>query len=227
MPSIQETRADPGALPVASLWDDDRDLVAALRVGDEAAFAHLLDRYHGALVRVAMAYVADRATAEEVAQDAWVGVLRGIDRFEGRSSFRTWLFTILVNQARRRGERDRRCVPFSSLGRLDDDDAPAVEPDRFLPASHEDAGWWATYPRAWSDSPEASILSGEVRGMLHRAVVALPAAQQRVVVLRDIEGWSADEVCVLLGLSQANQRVLLHRGRAKLRRALERYMEGS
>jgi RNA polymerase sigma-70 factor, ECF subfamily len=215
-----------GAAVVAPAWDDDRYLVAALRAGDEAAFAHLLDRYHGALVRLAMAYVGDRSTAEEVAQDAWLGVMRGIDRFEERSSFRTWLFTILVNQARRRGERERRCVPFSALARGDGAE-PAVAPDRFLPPGDESAGWWAAYPTPWSDTPEDVLVSGEVRAELARAIEALPAVQRRVVVLRDVEGWSAGEVCALLGLSEGNQRVILHRGRARLRRALERYLEGS
>lgn len=226
MPSIDSVRADAGSGPGAATWGDDGALIAAMRAGEEAAFAHLIDRYHAALVRLAMAYVQDRATAEEVAQDAWLGVLRGIDRFEGRSSVRTWLFTILVNQARRRGVRERRCVPFSSLGHAAEDQ-PAVPPDRFLPPGDEFAGWWAVHPRAWADSPEVMILSGEVRGVLDRAIAALPAAQRRVVVLRDVEGWDASDVCGLLGLSAANQRVLLHRGRSKLRQSLEGYLEGS
>ena len=207
--------------------DGDRSLVDAVLGGDEAAFVLLLERYHGALVRLATVYVDDRAVAEEVAQETWIGVLEGIRRFEGRATFRTWLFTILVNQARRRGARERRSVPFSALGHGDDAATPAVPPERFLPPGAEDAGWWATYPRGWADTPEEVLLSREVREEVEAAVMTLAPGQQRVVMLRDIEGWSADEVCGLLGLSPANQRVLLHRGRSHVRQALECYLEGS
>jgi RNA polymerase sigma-70 factor, ECF subfamily len=205
--------------------DDDLCLVDALVAGDEGAFARLLERYHGSLVRLATAYVDDRAVAEEVAQETWIGVLQGIRGFERRSAFKTWLFSILVNQARRRGKRERRCVPFSALG--DGDDAPAVPPERFLPAGDEWAGWWATYPERWAATPEELMLAGEVRGLIERAIAELTPSQRQVVTLRDVEGWSADEVCGLLGLTAANQRVLLHRGRSRVRAALERYLEGS
>lgn len=206
--------------------DRDGSLVAAAVAGDEAAFAALLDRYHASLVRLALGYVADRATAEEIAQETWLGVVTGIARYEGRSTFKTWLFGILINQARRRGGRERRSVPFSAVGWAGDD-APAVPADRFQGAGGEWPGWWATYPPSWSATPEDILLSREVRAEVERAVATLSPAQRQVVTLRDIEGWSAEEVCALLGLSPANQRVLLHRGRSRVRQALERYLAGS
>ena len=225
VPLDERTSGQPKA--AAPGLDDDLSLIDAIRGGDEAAFVRLLERYHGALVRLAVAYVDDRAVAEEVAQETWIGVLKGIHRYEGRATFKTWLFSILVNQARRRGARERRSVPFSALARGEDEAFPAVPPERFLPPDAEDAGWWAGYPRSWSDTPEEVLLSREVRAQVEAAVMALAPSQQRVVMLRDIEGLSAEEVCGLLGLSPANQRVLLHRGRSKVRQALECYLEGS
>ena len=226
--AVAQRSAGTGARFAAELpqSDDDIPLVAALRAGEEDAFVRLLDRYHGALVRLALVYVADRAVAEEVAQETWIGVLQGIERFEGRAAFKTWLFAILVNQARRRGERERRTIPFSALT-VRDDATPAVPPDRFRPLGDEWAGWWASYPRRWSDTPEEILLSGEIRSLVEEAVLTLAPVQQQVVVLRDIEGWSADEVCGVLGVSAANQRVLLHRGRSKVRQALAHYLERS
>lgn len=205
---------------------DDDALVVALRRGDEAAFGCLIDRYHPSLIRVATLFVRDHETAEEVAQETWIGVLKGLDRFEGRSSFRTWLFTILANQARRRGGRERRIVPFSAMRRTGDDDAdPAVDPERFFPPGDEWTGYWASPPRDLIDNPETVLLAAETRAVIDRAIAALPANQQAVIQLRDVEGWDAADVCNTLGLSATYQRVLLHRARSRVRQALEPYLE--
>ncbi|HEX9372721.1 MAG TPA: sigma-70 family RNA polymerase sigma factor [Roseiflexaceae bacterium] len=202
-------------------------LVAALRAGDEAAFATLIDRYHASLLRLAMLYVPSRAVAEEVAQETWLGVLQGIGRFEGRSSLKTWIFRILTNRARTRGQREGRSVPFSALaGAAAEPGEPAVDPDRFLPPEHEDAGWWVSYPQSWHDRPEERLLSQETQSVLRQAIDALPPSQREVITLRDLEGWASDEVCGALSVSEANQRVLLHRARSKVRRALEQYFDG-
>lgn len=194
-------------------------LLAALRVGDEAAFASLVERYHPSLVRLALSYVGDRAVAEEVAQETWLGVLEGLGRFEGRSSLKTWLFRILTNIAKTRAEREGRSVPFSRLAGQDGEGEPAVEPDRFL------AGRWASLPSRWSELPESRLLARETVERIRQAIEALPSTQRAVITLRDVEGWSAEEVCNVLSLSETNQRVLLHRARSKVRRALERYFE--
>jgi RNA polymerase sigma-70 factor (ECF subfamily) len=204
--------------------NDDVRMVAALRTGDEAAFARLVDRYHSSLLRVARLYVADSA-AEDVVQETWLGVLRGLDRFEGRAALKTWLFRILVNRARTRAVREARTVPFSRLVELATETVEsAVNPARFLPV--DDPCWpghWLLPPSA-EDLPEQRLLAGELHERVRAAVSALPPAQREVVTLRDIEGWTADEVCRLLGLSDANQRVLLHRGRSRVRAALETYL---
>jgi RNA polymerase sigma-70 factor, ECF subfamily len=208
--------------------DDDDLLLLALRRRDDAAFAALIDRYHGQLVRLATLYVSNRATAEEVVQETWIGVLQGVDRFEGRSSFRTWLFRILTNQAKRRGEREARFVPFSALANPDmEGSEPAVAPERFLPAGHQWAGHWAAQLPDWTQTPEDRLLSHETRTHVQRAIDALPPSQQLVITLRDVEGWSAEEVCNALTISETNQRVLLHRARSKVRQGLERYLEGA
>lgn len=203
---------------------DDAALIAALRRGDERVFATLIERYHPRLVRLAQLYVTDRATAEEVAQETWLGVLRGLDRFEGRSSLKTWIFTILTNTAKTRGQRERRSLPFSALAEAEAEaDEPAVAPERFHRGGALD-GHWAARPRSWSTIPEEHFLGREVRQALDDAIAALPPTQREVITLRDIEGWSADEVCNTLAISETNQRVLLHRARSKVRRALERYI---
>lgn len=205
---------------------DDRQLVAAIRGGDDDAFACLIDRYHPSLVRIATLFVRDHGVAEEVAQETWIGVLRGLDRFEGRSSFRTWLFSILANHARRRGQRERRTIPFSALGRAAGNDAePAVDPDRFFPPGNEWTGYWASPPRNLVDDPEAALLSAEARAAIEQAMAALPPNQQAVIRLRDVEGWESADVCNALGLSATNQRVLLHRARSRVRQALAPYLE--
>jgi RNA polymerase sigma-70 factor (ECF subfamily) len=206
--------------------EDEARLLEGLRRGDEAAFVELLDRYHGALVRLAMVYVGDRAVAEEVAQETWLGVLRGLERFEGRSSLKTWVFRILTNRAKTRGEREGRMIPFSALAGAEvEADDPAVEPERFLPADHPKwPGHWSAAPRGWGDNPEARLLSGETGDLIREAVDGLPPSQRAVIVLRDVEGFGSDEVCALLQVSETNQRVLLHRARSKVRRALEQYL---
>ena len=204
---------------------DEAELVEALVRGDEAAFVALVDRYHASMVRVAARFVPNPAVAEEVAQETWVGLLNGIDRFAGRSSLKTWLFTILVNQARRRGTAEHRSVPFSALGGDHDDElGPSVEPDRFFPAGHPDAGHWAAELADWAPTVEDALLSAEVDVLIRRAVDALTPGVREVITLRDLEGWSADEVCNVLGISDTNQRVRLHRGRSRVRAELEQYL---
>ncbi len=205
--------------------DPDAELLERLRAGDEAAFGELVDRYGSSMLRVARMYVPSQAVAEEVVQETWLGVLTGLERFEGRSSLRTWLFRILVNRARTRGERERRTVPFAALaGREAEQDEPAVGPERFLPADHDRwPGHWATPPERWEESPERSLQSAETLGVVRDAVERLPAMQRLVITMRDLEGWDSEDVRNALDISETNQRVLLHRARAKVRGALEEY----
>ncbi len=204
------------------------ELLTALRQGDETAFQTLFEKYHPSLVRLATVYANDRAAAEEVAQETWLGVLKGLDRFEGRSSLKTWIFTILTNRAKTRGQRESRSVPFSALaGAEAESDDPAVEPDRFI-QPHESAalaGHWSQRPRSWEDLPEAHALTQETGAHLRAAIDSLPPVQRQVITLRDLEGFSAEEVCNILEISETNQRVLLHRARSKVRQALERYFD--
>jgi RNA polymerase sigma-70 factor (ECF subfamily) len=197
------------------------ELVAALRAGDETAFAALVDRYHGSLVRLARMYVRERSVAEEVAQETWLAVLNGIDGFEARSSLKTWLFRILSNRAKTRGERESRIVPFSSIGEADE---PAVDPDRFRPEGDQYPGGWKEFPRPWEGDPEERLLAGETRQLILGAIEQLPPVQRAVITLRDIEGFDAEDVCNVLELSDTNQRVLLHRARSKVRNVLEQYL---
>lgn len=212
----------------ASCVDDDASIVELLRARDEGAFAVLIDRYHSVMLRVAIVYVRDRAVAQDVVQDAWVGVLRGIDRFEARSSLKTWIFRIVVSNAKRRAARESRTLPLSAVNWLVPHSLEAaVEPDRFLPA--DDPRWpghWVSMPPVWAEAADERLLAGETLAMVRAAIDALPAKQREVVYLRDAQGWSADEVCNVLRISDTNQRVLLHRGRSRVRRALERYFTG-
>jgi RNA polymerase sigma-70 factor, ECF subfamily len=192
--------------------DDDQALLERLRAGDEDAFRELVARHDGALRRVARTFVRTPSAAEEVVQETWLGVIRGLDTFEGRSSLRTWIFRILVNRARTRGVRDARSVPFSAL---DTDDGPAVEP-----AAFGDDGHWTSAPPRLETDPETSLLSAELREHLQRAIDGLVPAQRAVITLRDLVGVPAEEVCELLELTEGNQRVLLHRARSRVRSAL-------
>jgi RNA polymerase sigma-70 factor, ECF subfamily len=205
------------------MGEGDQGLVAALRDGDEQAFAGLVDRHSAAMVRVAMAYVPSRAAAQEVVQETWIAVMRGIDRFEGRASLKTWIFRILTNIAMRAGARERRSVPFSALAEAEDTGGPSVDPDRFLPAdSALFPGHWAIMPTRWP-TPEEGLLAGETREVIAAAIAELPVAQRTVIALRDIEGWSSEEVSQALEISAGNQRVLLHRARSRVRTAIEDY----
>ena len=205
---------------------DEDSVIAALRAGDESVFTLVVEMYHARLMRVAAAYVGDPSVAEEVVQETWVRVLRSIDRFEARSTLKTWIFRILVNTALNWLTRERRSTPFSRLAAEDADSQPAVEPERFRPADALWPGHWNSFPASWSTTPETRLLSSETLQRIRAAIEDLPAGQKAVITLRDIEGWSASEVCNALQISESNQRVLLHRGRSRVRRALERYFTG-
>ena len=200
----------------------DQLLIERLRAGDEAAFRDLVRRHHGAMVRYAQTFVPSRAVAEEVAQEAWLGVIKGIDRFEGRSALSTWIFRIVANIARTRGERERRTLPSDTLWDELAEGHPSVPAERFTGAPGR--GVWAAPPARWSDEPDERLLSRNAVERVEKIASRLSENQRRVFVLRDIEGWSAAEVCGLLELSEVNQRVLLHRARSKVRAALESEM---
>ncbi|MGZ8583700.1 MAG: RNA polymerase sigma factor [Actinomycetota bacterium] len=203
---------------------DDVELIRLLRQGDEAAFMSLVERLQPMMLRVARMYVSSQAVAEEVVQEAWLGVLHGIDRFEGRSSLRTWILRIVSNIAKTRGQREGRSVPFATLAG-DDLDAPSFDPDRFLGTGDEWAGHWSTLPADWRGLPETRLASSETLDVVRRAIDALPPMQAQVIRLRDVLGWTSEEARNALALTETNQRVLLHRARAKVRAALEREME--
>lgn len=199
------------------------DLIERLRNRDEVAFTWLVDTYSPSLKRLALGFVASEAVAEEVVQETWLAVLTGVGRFEGRSSLKTWLFKILTNRAKTRGAREGKTVPFSELDSAEPDE-PAVTPERFLPADHPSfPGHWATPPYQWSALAEQTIIRRETMAVLRRGLESLPPTQRIVVTLRDVEGLSARDACAALSLSEANQRVLLHRGRSRLRAVLEKY----
>jgi RNA polymerase sigma-70 factor (ECF subfamily) len=199
---------------------DERDLVAALRRGDETAFLALVSRYHRAMVRVARAYLPSDAAAEDAAQEAWLGVLKGIDRFEGRASVKGWIFRIAVYCARTRRARDARLVPLSAL-EDEDDEGPSVDPDRFQPEGARYANNWSQPPEPWADE---KLHAAETAALVRAEIERLPPRQRTVVTLRDVEGLDSAEVCAILGIGEGNQRVLLHRARSKVRAAVERYM---
>jgi RNA polymerase sigma-70 factor (ECF subfamily) len=205
--------------------DPDAELLARLRCGDELAFRTLVERYGATMLRVARLHVRDRQAAEEVVQETWLGVIKGLERFEERSTLKTWLFRILTNRAKSRGEREARSVPFSALVAADvGADEPAVDPDRFRGPDDQYPGGWAAPPPRWETLPQERLLSRETLQRVEEAIERLPPAQREVIRLRDVDGWDSDEVCELLGISHGNQRVLLHRARSKVRAALERYL---
>jgi RNA polymerase sigma-70 factor (ECF subfamily) len=203
------------------LSPQDARLLEGLRAGDEAAFVALMREYGAGMLRVAMMYVSSRAVAEEVVQEAWLGVLKGIGRFEGRSSLKTWLFRIVANTAKTRGMRESRSIPFSSLGD-DASDEPTMDPERFLGSGERFPGHWAVPPQAWA--PEGRLLSQEALAVIEREIDRLPPAQRAVITMRDVQGFTSEEVCNALDVTETNQRVLLHRARARVRAALEEYM---
>ncbi len=187
----------------------DVELLARLRTGDEGAFVTLVERYNGSLLRVARTYTPSTAVAEEAVQETWVGVVRGIDRFEGRSTFKTWLFRILVNRARSAGGREHRNLPLF-------EDAPGVDPSRFTAA-----GAWAEPLQPWETDADDRLVAATWSNALQTALDDLPPRQREIVLLRDVEGLPSSDVCAVLGISEGNQRVLLHRGRSRLRALLE------
>jgi RNA polymerase sigma-70 factor, ECF subfamily len=204
-------------------------LLAALRCGDEGAFSALIDAYGAEMRRVALTFVRSSAVADEVVQEAWLGAVRGLDRFEGRSSLRTWLLRIVANIARRHAVREARSVPFSSLelAREAAEHEPALPTDRFQGPNDQHPQRWVSFPTPWSAEPDSALLSAETRKLIADTIAGLPNGQRIVISLRDVEGWDSAEVCSVLELSETNQRVLLHRARAKVRAALENYLTES
>jgi RNA polymerase sigma-70 factor (ECF subfamily) len=197
----------------------DRALVERLLNGDEAAFAELVQAQYGAMIRIARILLKSQAVAEEVVQETWTAAIEGLPRFELRSSLKTWLFRILVNRARTRATREARTVPMSLWTEQDEEDSPAVAPDRF-----NRAGFWRAPPTAWDAHPEGLLEQKQTRARLVEEIDALPAGQKAVLTLRDMEEWTSEEVCNVLGLTETNQRVLLHRARSRLRTAMERHL---
>jgi RNA polymerase sigma-70 factor, ECF subfamily len=209
----------------AASASEEAEVIARLRADDERAFESLVRTHHGTMIAVARSYVKTPDTAEEVVQETWLGVLKGLDRFEGRSSLRTWIMRILVNTAIARGKREARILPASSLAPADTEE-PAVEPSRFRAQGDAFPGHWKAYPANWGAGPEKRLLGRETLDVVRRAIEELPEAQRRVIAIRDIAGYGADEVCDALELSAGNQRVLLHRARSQVRAALERHLDG-
>lgn len=202
---------------------DETALVLALRAGDEAAFDALVTRHHGSMVRLARTFAKTDAVAEEVVQVAWLGVLAGIDRFEGRSTLRAWIARIVVNTAKKRAVRESRSVPFSSFDAPDSE--RAVDASRFYPADHALwPGHWQTPPEDW---PEEALLTSETRAIAARAIADLPPAQRQALLLRDAEGLDAETICEELEITDGNLRVLLHRARSSVRRAIEEHLSGT
>jgi RNA polymerase sigma-70 factor (ECF subfamily) len=210
------------------LTGDEAALLARLRDGEQSAFEELVDQYHSAIVRFARLYVPTQELAEDVAQETWMGVLRGLDRFEGRSTLKTWIFRIAANRAQTKGKREARTIPFAALGSAEAGSDEAVDVDRFLPIEDgEHPGGWSTLPTNWDEQPEGRLLSEETLRVVREAIETLPPMQAMVITLRDIQQWASTEVREALDISEANQRVLLHRARIKVRRALEQYFAGT
>jgi RNA polymerase sigma-70 factor (ECF subfamily) len=199
----------------------DAATIERLIAGDETTFMILVEQHQPTMLRLAQMYVSSRAVAEEVVQEAWIGILRGLPAFEGRSSLRTWMYKIVTNVAKTRGVREGRSLPFSALGEADDD---PVDPSWFQGAGDPYPGGWRAFPDDWRGIPEDRLLGRETLDHISRALDAMPPAQAEVVRLRDVLGWSSDEVCNALDLSETNQRVLLHRGRSRIRRELDAYL---
>jgi|SRR5215208_4784168 len=199
------------------------ELLARLRAGDEAAFEHLVARHYATMLAVAQNYVKGRSVAEEVVQETWLAVIQGLDRFEGRASLKTWILSILVNKAKSRGVREARVVPFTALSA--EDDAPSVAPERFRGPEDAFPGHWRAYPANWQ-AADVAVEDKETLRIALGAIAALPPAQQTVIRMRDVEGYSPEEVCAALDVSEGNQRVLLHRARSRVRAVLEEHLDG-
>ena len=203
---------------------DETTLVTRLREGDERAFEEAVVALFPAMFAVARGYVREPGVAEEVVQEAWIAVLAGIDRFEGRAPLRTWVLQIVANIARDRAVREARSLPFSSVAT--DDDEPLFDPDRFLGPNDPYPGGWRSFPSDWRNLPEPRLLGRETLEIVAGAIAELPEAQRTVITLRDVTGCDAREVSEALGISQGNQRVLLHRARVRVRAQLERHLDG-
>jgi RNA polymerase sigma-70 factor, ECF subfamily len=220
----EEQAARGEARQAGAAPDPDAPLLEALRQGDEDAFRQLVREHGPFLMRLVMMHVPSRAIAEEVVQDTWLSVLNGLDRFEGRSSLRTWIASIALNKARTRGTREGRILPFALLRRrYEEGGGPAVDADRFQGRRGERPGWWASPPAEWQE-PERRLEAAETRDVMLQAIKDLPPRQREVITLRDLSGWDAEEVCNALDLTETNQRVLLHRARSKVRAALEEHL---
>jgi RNA polymerase sigma-70 factor (ECF subfamily) len=210
------------------MMDADHVLVEKLKARDEAAFVELIERYYGYLLPLANYFVSDHSVAEEVVQEAWLAVLTGIDRFEKRSSFKTWISRIVMNLARTRGVRESRVVAFSTFSdRETSGTEPAVDPDRFQGPTADYPDHWSVAPRPWNADPETQLLNAETLCVLNQAIETLPEAQKLVLTMRDLNGWTAEEVCNTLDIAETNQRVLLHRARSKVRGILENHFSYS
>jgi RNA polymerase sigma-70 factor, ECF subfamily len=203
-------------------WDGEMGIVERLRAGDETIFMRLVEELTPGMLRIARLYVRSAALAEDVVQETWVGVLNGLDRFEERSSLRTWIYRILTNIAKTRAVREARSVPLSSLDSPSETDGDVVDPDRFISSGRWEGHWTSAVPR-WSEQPEERLLAHETIDVVRRAIDELPPTQRTVISLRDVEGWTSEEVRNVLELSETNQRVLLHRARSKVRQALEEH----
>jgi RNA polymerase sigma-70 factor (ECF subfamily) len=204
---------------------DENSLLNSLRAGDEASFLWLVEQYHPSLVRLARLFVRDEAVAEEVVQDTWLAVLQGLTGFEGRSKLKTWIYTILINKAKTRGQREGRTYAFSDLLEHGSN-SPTVAPERFIEDSTDERfNHWKLAPSPWTSIPEEELLSSETMKVIQQAIDALPESQKMVITLRDIEELPSQEICNILGISETNQRVMLHRARARVREALENYLQ--
>lgn len=213
------------AAPPTPMAQEETGLVARLKQGEEGAFDELVKRHHGALIRMAMGYVADREVAEEVVQDTWMAVIDSLDRFEGRSSLRTWIFGIMIHKAKDRGVREKRHTTFSDFETFDDEHEEAVDPARFH-RSGEWAGHWAFPPQPWDDqTPEKLLASQQAVQAMHRAIDTLPSTLKTVLILRDVEGVEAKKVCEILKITETNLYVRLHRARERVRQAVETYLK--
>lgn len=222
----QTTLEQAQALTTSGLTSTQDQLLAKLRRGDDGAFEELVSTHHRSLIRMAMGYVADREVAEEVVQDTWMAVIEGLDRFEGRSSLRTWIFGIMIHKAKDRGVREKRHTTFSDFETFDDDREETVDPSRFH-QSGEWAGHWALPPQPWDEqTPEKLLASQQAVSAMHRAIEALPSTLKAVLILRDVEGVEARDACEILKITETNLYVRLHRARERVRQAVETYLEG-